>query len=83
MIDFHFTARCGDETLPLKVSLEYQPGQQTQQARRKAVGDLLLALKAETAQVDASLDGLVTVIVGDDRWVIAEARGAAGTERRI
>ena len=83
MIEFHFTARCGDETLPISVSLEYQPGNQTQQARRKAVGELLVALKADEAQIDARLDGLVTVVVGDARWVIAEARGTGNTERRI
>ena len=76
MIKFRFIARSGDESIPLTVALEYQPGNQTQRARRLAAGELLAILAAEEAHVDAREEGLVTVRTGENIWVIGEARAA-------
>ena len=80
MITFEFTARCGEQSTPLVVNLEYQPGNQTQRARRIAVGQLLAQLEPDEALVRAVAQDMVTVAVGADIWVIGEARG--GPDRR-
>ena len=75
MIKFQFTARCGDQSVPLEVSVEYRPGKQAQRARRVAVGELLAILEADEASIDATGTDQVTVITKDGHWVIAEGRG--------
>lgn len=81
VIKFQFTARRGEESLPLEVNIEYRPGKQAQRARRVAVGELLAALELEEASVDASGEEMVTVSTRDGVWVIGEAR-TGGTHRR-
>lgn len=76
MITFKFLARCGEQTLPLEVRLDYRPGRQGQRARRVAVGQLLAMLEIESASVDASGEDQVTVATPDGTWVIAETWGA-------
>jgi hypothetical protein len=80
MIKFQFTARCGEESLPLEVNIEYRPGKQMQRARRTAVGELLAALEIDRASVDATGNDMVTVTTDGGTWVIAEGRG--GGQRR-
>lgn len=80
MIKIGFTARCGEESLPLVVNIDYRPGKQMQRARRVAVGELLAALEADEASVDASGEDQVTVTTRGKTWVIAEGR--SGGERR-
>lgn len=75
MIKFAFTARCGEDTIPLEVSIDYRPGRQSQRARRVAVGQLLAVLETDEATVDASGDEQVTVATPHGTWVIGEARG--------
>ncbi len=78
-MDFHFTARCGEQTTPLQVSMPYAPGNQAPKARLVAVGELLAALDCKQASVDASHEGVVTVTIGPDIWVIDEARAKPAT----
>lgn len=80
LIKFQFTARCGEESIPLEVNLPYKPGKQTQRARRVAVGELLAILEIEEATVKATGDDLVTVSTTTHVWAIAE--GGAANERR-
>lgn len=80
MLKFRFIARCGEETLPLEVSLEYRPGKQTQRARRVAVGELLAILEIDQATIDAAGEDLVKVTTANGLWVIAEGTGVG--ERR-
>ncbi len=77
---FEFIARNKDQTMVLSVELDYQPGKQSQRARRKAVGELLAQLEIEQATVDAS--GMERVVVTTDAgtWIIAEG-GSAGYAR--
>ncbi len=67
---FKFTARLGEQNLPLEVKIDYRPGKQAQRARRIAVGELLCVLEAETATIDATGSDQVQVRIGDDIWVI-------------
>ena len=73
-LDFHFMARCGEQTQPLKVSMPYTPGNAAPRAAGIAVGGLLAVLECEYASIDASQDGMVTVTIGQDIWVIDDAR---------
>ena len=73
MISFAFIARCGDQSLPLEVSLTYQPGKQAQRARRIAVGELLALLECESATIDASGTDSVKVLTPQGVWVIGES----------
>ena len=75
MIKYAFVARCGEQALPLEVAIEYKPGDQNQRARRVAVGQLLALLEVDTATVDASTPGLVSVTTPEGVWVIAQASG--------
>ena len=77
---FQFVARCGEETLPLEVNLDYRPGKQGQRARRVAVGELLALLSLEHATIDASGEDMIKISTDKGIWVIAE--GGAVTERR-
>ena len=77
---FQFIARCGEESLPLEVNIDYRPGKQAQRARRVAVGELLAALGIEEATIDASGEERVIVSTGDGLWVIAEG-GSIGERR--
>jgi len=79
-LKYQFIARCGEETLPVEVSLGYRPGKQSQRARRLAVGELLAALEVAHATVDASVEDLVKVTTDKGTWVIGE--GGAVPERR-
>lgn len=72
MIKFQFIARCGGETMPLEVSMPYKPGKQGQRARRLAVGELLAALQAQAAEVQADGEERVVVKVDGAHWVIGE-----------
>ena len=83
MIKFAFLARCDEQTIPLEVSLEYQPGNQTQRARRVAVGELLAKLEAEKADIDASGNDSVRVATEQGVWIIAESYSAAGSRGKI
>ena len=83
MIKFAFIARCDEQTIPLEVSLEYQPGNQTQRARRMAVGELLAKLEIEAAQIDASGSDMVKVQTESDVWVIGESYSATGGRGKI
>jgi hypothetical protein len=76
VIRFAFVARCGEETIPLEVAIDYRPGRQTQRARRVAVGQLLAVLEVDAATVDASGAEQVTVKTPRGTWVIGETRGA-------
>lgn len=78
-MEFHFIARCGEQTTPLSVSMPYAPGNQAPRARRIAVGELLAVLQCQHASIDASQDGVVTVTVGKEVWVIDEARAKPAT----
>ena len=73
MISFSFMARNGEQAIPLDVKLDYQPGHQTQRARRIAVGELLAQLETETAAINASGNDRVTVTTTDGTWVIGES----------
>ncbi len=77
MIKFEFIARSGAETMPLTVTMPFKPGKQSQRARRLAVGELLAALQAEQAIVQADGEEQVVVTVGKEIWVIGEG----GVER--
>jgi hypothetical protein len=77
---FRFIARCGEQTMPLEVNLAYRPGKQAQRARRVAVGELLAALGAETASVDAAGEDQVRVTTPEGIWIIGE--GGPLAERR-
>ena len=83
MIKFAFIARSDEQTMPLEVSLEYQPGNQTQRARRIAVGELLAKVEVETAQIDASGSDMVKVETESGTWVIGESYSSAGGRGRI
>lgn len=83
MIKFAFLARCGDQTMPLEVSLEYQPGNQTQRARRMAVGDLMAKMDIDKAEVDASGTDMVTVTTDSETWVIGESYSGSGGRGNI
>ena len=83
MIKFRFTARSGDESVPLEVGIDYRPGKQAQRARRVAVGELLAILEIEQASVDASGEDQVVVTTENARWVIAEGRGVGEGRRGI
>lgn len=83
MIKFAFIARSGDQTMPLEVSIEYQPGKQTQRARRVAVGELLAKLESESAQVDASGAEQVKVQTEQGTWIIAESYSSGAGRGRI
>lgn len=83
MIKFRFVARCGDQSMPLEVSVEYRPGKQAQRARRVAVGQLLALLEIEEASVDASGADVVKVSTKDGMWVIAEGGSVGETRNRI
>ncbi len=76
MQKFEFTARCGEQSMPLEVSLEYKPGNQTQRARCLAVGQLLAQLQPDEALVKSFDDELVTVTIAGNIWAIAEGRGS-------
>lgn len=54
--------------------MPYTPGNAAPRARRIAVGELLAALACEHASIDASQEGMVTVTIGQDIWVIDDAR---------
>lgn len=73
MINFSFVARNGEQIIPLDVKLDYQPGNQTQRARRIAVGELLAKLEIESATIDASGNDMATVTTTDGIWVIGES----------
>jgi len=75
-----FTARCGEDSLPLEVDMAYRPGKVMQHARRLAVGKLLAHLEAEAARVDARGEDSVSVQTPQGTWVI-EA-GASVSEQR-
>lgn len=77
---FQFLARCGEDVIPLEVELAYQPGNQSQRARRLAVGQLLAGLEAEQASIDASGQDRVIVTTEHGDWVIGE--GGAVAPRR-
>ena len=77
---FQFLARCGEQTMPIEVELDYRPGKQAQRARRLAVGQLLATLEATAASVDASGDEHVSVQTPEGTWIIAE--GGAITAKR-
>lgn len=66
--------------MPLEVNIPFKPGRQSQRARRVAVGELLAALGAETATVDASGEDQVRVATLEGVWVIGE--GGPLEERR-
>ena len=80
---FEFIARCGEQTIRLEVSIDYQPGKQAQRARRVAVGQLLARLGAEHATVDASGEDMVQVTTADGVWVIGEGGGVGHRRGRI
>lgn len=80
LVKFSFIARCGEDSMPLAVDLDYKPGKQNQRARRLAVGQLLAKLDAESANVDASGEDQVIVTTEKETWVIGEA-GAAESKR--
>jgi len=79
---FQFIARCGEESLPLEVDIDYRPGKQAQRARRVAAGELLAALSIEEATIDASGEERVIVSTGNSLWVIAEG-GSIGERRGV
>ena len=81
-VKFKFVARCGEETLPLEVDLDYRPGKQSQRARRVAVGELLGLLEADKAIVDASNEEFVSVEIAGQIWVIGEG-GALASGRGV
>jgi hypothetical protein len=74
-LKFKFIARCGEESLPLEVSLDYRPGKQTQRARRLAVGELLAWLEIDEANIDATSGEFVRVETAGRIWVIGEGGG--------
>lgn len=67
---FKFIARCGTQSVPLQVTVDYRPGKQAQRARRKAVGELLFTLEATHVVVDASGEDVVHVKADGEHWVI-------------
>lgn len=83
MITFRFTATCGEQSLPLEVSIEYRPGKQTQRARRVAVGKLLAVLEVDHASVDASGEDQIKVTTKKGTWVIGDARGLVEGRGRL
>ena len=83
MIRFSFNAFCGEQTMPLQVTLPYRPGKQTQRARRVAIGELLAALEIESATIDASGEDQVRISTPQGTWIIAEARAAERGRGRL
>lgn len=83
LIKFAFLARCEEQTIPLEVSLVYKPGNQTQRARRVAVGELLAQLELEQATIDASGTDLVKVQTDAGTWIIGESYSSTGTRGPI
>ncbi len=83
MLKFEFTARCEEQSMPLAVSLEYKPGNQTQRARRLAAGQLLAELAPSEALVKSIDEELVTVTIGQSIWVIAEGRGGPDQRGKV
>jgi len=69
--------------LVLEVNLSYQPGKQSQRARRIAVGHLLAMLDTKQATVDASSDESIKVTTDSGVWVIGEARAFVEGRGRI
>ena len=83
MIRFAFMAHNGERYLPLEVAVEFQPGNQTQAARRKAVGELLFALETDEATVDAGGPDMLRVRTPAGTWIIAEATAAGGGRGKV
>ena len=83
MIGFAFLARCGEESIQLEVNLDYQPGNQTQRARRVAVGELLARLGCESASIDASGNDMVKVETPEGVWVIGESYSPSQSRGKI
>ena len=83
MIKFVFIAHNGESGRELTVQLPFQPGNQTQRARRLAVGELLAQLESTRATVDASADDMVVVSIGSENWIIAESKGAGDSRGAI
>ena len=71
---FEFIARCGEDAMPIEVEIDYKPGNQSQRARRVAVGKLLALIEAVQASVDASDDEKILVDADKGLWVIGEGR---------
>ncbi len=67
---YKFTARSGEQAIPLEVKIDYKPGKQSQRARRFAVGELLVRLGGEQITIDASGEDLVQVNIDGEHWVI-------------